>query len=89
MDRDAFAQVGLYHTPGRLLPTYSVEKLSSDAGKVENSAFSAQFEARNLWISRSRGISPGEKSGQPGFFNRIDPKRTFALPPTSPPFAMR
>lgn len=51
----------------RLLLTYSVEKLSSDVGKVENSAFSAQFEARNLWISRSRGFSPGEKSGQPSF----------------------
>ncbi len=51
----------------RPLPAYSVEKLSSDAGKVENSAFSAQFEARNLWISHSRGISPGAKSEQPSF----------------------
>jgi len=30
------------------LPAYSVEKLSSEAAKVEKRAFSAQFEARNL-----------------------------------------
>lgn len=47
------------------LPPYSVGKLSSDASKVENSVFSAPFEARNLWISHSRGFSPGEKFGQP------------------------